>query len=121
MPGSIAGRRPTRRPAVACGIIVACAAVAIPAARHPAHAVPLGANPEQTCTSLAGAVPAAAIGVKSGPAVIESAAIVPATSFAVAERAPSPAARITPATPSFCKVLGHIKPIDPSAPNIAFQ
>src|SRR5215831_89420 len=86
-----------------------------------ARAVPLGSNPEQTCAGLINEVPASAIGVRSGPAVIDSAAIVPAAAFAVAERAQTPAARITPATPAFCKVLGHIKPIDPKAPNINFE
>lgn len=86
-----------------------------------ALAAPLGANPDQACAALAGPLPADAIGVKSGPAMIDSAAIAPAISLAVAERGPSPAARVTPATPSFCKLLGHIAPIDPSAPRINFQ
>jgi Tannase and feruloyl esterase len=86
-----------------------------------AHAVPLGSNPEQACAGLINEVPASVIGVRSGPAVIDSAAIVPAAPFAVAERAQTPVARITPASPSFCKVLGHIKPIDPKAPNINFE
>ena len=41
--------------------------------------------------------------------------------MAVAERGPTPAATITPATPEFCKVLGHIAPVDPAAPKIQFQ
>jgi feruloyl esterase len=88
---------------------------------YSAHAIPLGAKPEQACAALTVQVPRAAVGLKSGPAVIDSAVIVPAVPFAVAESAPNPAARITPATPSFCKVLGHIDPIDPQAPQINFQ
>src|SRR5947199_2954305 len=86
-----------------------------------ARAVPLGSNPEQTCAGLINEIPASAIGVRSGSAVIDSAAIVPAVAFAIAARAQTPAARITPATSSFCKVLGHIKPNEPKAPNINFQ
>jgi hypothetical protein len=106
-------------PTASRGLFGACALVAVSVTD--ARAVPLGANPEQACSALAGEVPASAIGLRSGPAVIDSGAIVLAVPFAVAERAPSPAARITPATPTFCKVLGHIKPIDPTAPNINFQ
>ena len=87
-----------------------------------AQAVPLGRNPQEACAALVGAdFPASMIDLPSGPAAIDSALIVPAAPFAVAEKAPTPGARITPATPSFCKVLGHIKPIDPKAPNISFQ
>jgi hypothetical protein len=63
------------------------------------------------CASLAGA----------GAMQVDSASIIDAKPLTVAERGPTPAARITPATPSFCRVLGHIKPVDPAAPNIRFQ
>jgi hypothetical protein len=100
-----------------------CAALAliIGPAVHTAHAVSLGANPEEACGRLKGDVAAGAIGVKSGPAAIDSAAIAPAVPFTVAEKGPNPGARVTPATPSHCKLLGHIDPIDPSAPRINFQ
>ena len=89
---------------------------------YPAQAIPLGNNTEEACAALLKQdLPPSAIGLPSGTAAIESAAIVAAVPFAVAERGPTPGARITPATPSFCKVLGHIKPIDPKAPNINFQ
>jgi feruloyl esterase len=39
----------------------------------------------------------------------------------VSERAPTPAARISPANPEFCKVLGHIEPDDAKAPVIKFE
>ena len=32
-----------------------------------------------------------------------------------------PAARISPANPAFCKVLGHIEPTDPKEPPIKFE
>jgi Tannase and feruloyl esterase len=88
----------------------------------PALAIPLGSNAQDACTALPKQeLPASAIGLPSGTAAIDSAALVAAVPFAVAEKGGTPAARITPATPSFCKVLGHIKPIDPKAPNINFQ
>jgi len=88
----------------------------------PAQAIPLGSNADEACAALSKeALPPSAIGLPSGTAAIESARIVAPMPFAVAEKGPTPGARITPATPSFCKVLGHIKPIDPEAPNINFQ
>ena len=121
-PGRATGKhlKGSRRMAAAPGAMVLSLAALVPSIGYCAHGISLGANAEQSCTSLIGRVPAA-IGVKSGPAVIDGAAIVPAASFAVAERAPSPAARFTPATPSYCKLLGHIDPIDPQAPHINFQ
>ena len=109
------------RKIVARTVTVMSVAIVVSSTGYSAHAIPLGANPEQTCGALTGQVPAEAIAVESGPAIIDSAAIVPAASFAVADRAPNPAARITPVTPSFCKVLGHIEPITPAAPKITFQ
>src|SRR5215207_4025286 len=38
-----------------------------------------------------------------------------------AMQAPSPVARVTPAMPEFCKVIGRIDPTDPTAPPIRFQ
>jgi feruloyl esterase len=74
------------------------------------------------CTGLAGAtISAQAIGMPSGPATIDSATLVPAAPLAMAERGPTPAAMITPATPAYCKVLGRIAPVDPAAPPILFQ
>jgi len=81
----------------------------------------LGPDPAAACTALTAPIPASAIGLPSGAATIESAAIVPAAEVAVAERGPSPAARITPPTPAFCRVLGQIAPLDPQAPPIRFQ
>ena len=107
------------RPAALRRLFAACAAITVSVGT--AQAIPLGANPEQACSALVGEIPAAAIGLASGPAVIDKAAIVPAVPFAVAERALNPAARITPATPSFCRVLGHIKSIDSTTPNINLQ
>jgi feruloyl esterase len=52
---------------------------------------------------------------------VDSAAMIAPTPLAVAERGPTPAARVTPANPEFCKVLGQIAASDPNAPPIKFQ
>ena len=52
---------------------------------------------------------------------IDSATLQTPSQLAVSERAPTPAAHIAPANPAFCKVLGHIEPIDPKAPPIKFE
>ena len=81
----------------------------------------LGADPAQACAALAGPVPASAIGLPSGAANIDSATFVAASATAVAERGPTPAARITPALPAHCRLLGRIAPVNPQAPPILFQ
>lgn len=60
-------------------------------------------------------------GFAQGALKIDSASMQAASPLAIAERGPTPAARITPANPAFCKVLGHIEPKDPKAPPINFQ
>ena len=70
-------------------------------------------DPAATCGGLAGAAPNAV--------QIDSATLQAASPLAVAERAPTPAGRVTPANPPFCKVLGHIEPVDRKAPPIKFQ
>jgi feruloyl esterase len=68
---------------------------------------------------------AATCGGLAGPGVgavkIDSAALQSPTPLAVAEKGPTPAGRITPANPAFCKMLGHIDPTDPNAPPIKFE
>jgi len=70
-------------------------------------------DPGATCRGLAGAAPDAVR--------IDSATLQTPSMLTAAERGPTPAARITPANPAFCKVLGHIEPTDPNAPPILFQ
>lgn len=84
-------------------------------------AIALGADPAAACAALRSPVPASAIGLPSGAASIDSATWMAATPLAVAERGPTPAARVSPATPAFCRVLGRIAPVDPAAPPILFQ
>jgi len=87
----------------------------------PGSTTSLGADPAQACAALATPVPASAIGLASGEARIDSASFVVTTPAVVAERGPTPAARITPATPAHCRVLGRILPLDAQAPPILFQ
>jgi Tannase and feruloyl esterase len=78
-------------------------------------------NAAAGCAALTGPIAAAAIGLPTGGATITSAKLVAAAPLAVAERGPTPAATITPATPEHCQVLGRIAPVDPAAPDIQFQ
>jgi Tannase and feruloyl esterase len=87
--------------------------LAVLAAVSSASAADIVGDPAATCGGLAGA---AADAVQ-----IDAASLQAASPLAVSERAPTPAARVTPANPAFCKVLGHIEPIDRNAPPIKFQ
>ncbi len=83
---------------------------------------PLSENPQAVCVALAGTrVPSHLIGLPSGPALVDSAVLMPASDMRVAERGPTPAATITPALAPHCKVLGRIEPIQGDAPFIHFQ
>src|SRR5262245_4058809 len=66
-----------------------------------------------TCAGLPGAM--------ENAVRIDSAVMQAASPLAVAERGPTPAARITPAMPEFCKVIGRIEPTDLKAPPIRFE
>jgi feruloyl esterase len=66
---------------------------------------PASAQAAQPCAGLAAvSIPAGAIGLPTGGAVVTSAADTS-----------------TPANGNFCKVLGAIHPVDPTAPDILFQ
>jgi tannase/feruloyl esterase len=73
----------------------------------------LPGDPAATCAKLRGATNAALH--------VDSAALQAPSAPSVAERAPTPAGRVTPATPAYCKVLGHIDAKDPKAPPIKFE
>jgi len=70
-------------------------------------------DPAATCSGLAGAAWQAVR--------IDSAAMQSPSHLSLSEHAPTPAARVSPSNPAFCKVLGHIEPTDPKAPPIKFQ
>lgn len=80
--------------------------------------------PGDACSRLKDAIPAAAIGLPSGGAVIDSADLVAPAPLAMAQLpfGPLPSyLAVVPATPEYCKVLGAIAPVDPKAPPIKFQ
>jgi feruloyl esterase len=84
------------------------------------------ADPKLGCEALAGRTInasdiGASAGLKSGNALIDSAAWTLAAALSIAPGGPTPAARINAATPNYCKVLGRIKPVDATAPDILFQ
>jgi feruloyl esterase len=85
----------------------------------------LGAEPQAACTALQGVTVAAAQinwpGLASGPATVDSARWRPAAPLAVAARAPTPAAAITPAVPAHCQLVGRIAALDARADPIRFQ
>ncbi|MBR1297800.1 tannase/feruloyl esterase family alpha/beta hydrolase [Bradyrhizobium sp. AUGA SZCCT0042] len=89
-----------------------CGLIALPALAAAAER-PLGADPVAACAALSGA--------GSGAIKVDTAALTEAKPLTVAPGGPTPAARISPATPQFCRVLGHIDPTDPKAPPIRFQ
>jgi hypothetical protein len=78
-----------------------------------ATAAKMTGDPATTCSDL--------IRPTDNAVRIDSAAITAPAPLAVAERGPTPSARVTPANPEFCKVLGQIAPSDPKAPPIKFQ
>ena len=87
----------------------------------PSKPIALGADPAAACAAISGPIAFVPIGSPSGAASVTSATWVAAAELAIAERGPTPAARINPATPGFCKVLGRIAGVDASAPAINFQ
>jgi hypothetical protein len=89
-----------------------CIATALPASAQAAD-LGLGSDPAAKCAGLSDA--------GAGAMKVDAAELVAATSLSVADHGPTPASRINPATPQFCRLLGHIDPVDPAAPPIRFQ
>lgn len=77
-----------------------------------ASAATLADDAAAVCGGLAGS---------SGGVNIDAATLQAPSPLSVAERGPTPAGRVTPANPAFCKVLGSIAPTDPKAPPIKFE
>src|SRR5271170_20434 len=98
--------------------IAGLSALAASAIAAPAAAQSLTAD---ACASLTAPIAASAIGLPSGEADIDSAAFSAPAPLVIAERGPTPASRIGPATPAYCKILGQIQPIDSAAPPIQFE
>lgn len=109
---------------VAATMLAACGSMgpfAPPAPSAPSGPMSLGVDPAQACTALAAGIDAAAIGLPTRGATIDSSVIVAASPVSIAPGGPTPSSRINPATPSTCKVLGRILPVDATAPPILFQ
>ena len=81
----------------------------------------MGADAKLGCSALITAITSEKIGLPTRGATIDSATLMAPGALSVAERGPTPASTITPATPEYCKLLGHIAPLDPAAPAINFQ
>jgi hypothetical protein len=77
--------------------------------------------PHGACDRIVGDMPASIVGAPSGSVKITSAEMLAPKPLSILERGPTPAARVVPATPTFCRVLGEIGPVDPTAPPIRFQ
>ena len=101
------------RPRMVRLLALAASAIAAPAAAQSLTA--------DACAALTAPIAASAIGLPSGEADIDSAAFSAPAPLVIAERGPTPASRIGPATPAYCKILGHIQPIDSAAPPIQFE
>jgi hypothetical protein len=84
-----------------------------------------GVDADAACSALMAPIPAAAIGLASAGAVIETATLLPARSLAFTNPLPfippPPEVVVAPATPPYCQVVGAIRPVDPAAPVIRFQ
>jgi Tannase and feruloyl esterase len=76
------------------------------------------------CARLRDPIPAASIGLPSTGATIDAAELVAPSPLAPAALPFGPLPpylAVVPAAPAYCKVLGAIAPVDPTAPPIRFQ
>jgi feruloyl esterase len=97
---------------IATATLLLCSTTALPRITVAADRA-LGADAAATCAGLPGA---------GGNAIkVDAAALTEPKPLTVMDAGPTPAGRIGPATPQFCRVLGHIEPTDPEAPPIRFQ
>jgi len=71
---------------------------------------------DRDCTALSGSkIAASQIGLPTTGAAVDAAVLVPASDQKVENN------QVVLAIPEYCKVLGHIAPVDPTAPAINFQ
>ncbi|NOU06948.1 MAG: tannase/feruloyl esterase family alpha/beta hydrolase [Hyphomicrobiaceae bacterium] len=91
-------------------------------AQSPTKPRALGADAAAACAALGKiTIPPTEFDIPSGAASIDSATLVAASPLAIAEKGPTPAARVTPATPQHCRLIGRIAPLTANAPPIRFQ
>ena len=114
-------QRTTRIVAISAAALAAVS-VAAANAQTATKSRSLGGDASAACTALGKVTIASSeFGVPSGAASIDSATLVAGSALAIAEKGPTPAARITPETPHHCRLIGRIAPIDTKAPPIRFQ
>ena len=108
----------TRSSLVGALVAVAACATAVPPQR-------MNADPATACAALVAPIDAAAIGLPTRGAAIESASLVAASAEAATNPLPfvppPPEAVIVPAMPLHCRIVGRIAAVDPAAPPIRFQ
>lgn len=104
-------KSPILMPAIVATVVILCATGLPKIAMAAEHS--LGSHPADRCANL--------VDAGAGALKIDTASLVAAMPLGVADSGPTPASRIRPATPEFCRVLGHIDPADPQAPPIRFQ
>ena len=93
-------------------LLLIAASLALAACSH----APSVKQPEIACSALVGrSIPAASIGLPSGPAAVRSATLTAAVPEFVNGNS------VTPSAPEYCKVLGSVAPRDPNAQAINFQ
>ena len=93
-------------------LLLIAASVALAACSH----APSVKQPQTACSALAGrSIPAASIGLPSGPATVRSAELVAPVPESVNGNA------FTPSAPEYCKVLGSVASGDAKAQAINFQ
>ena len=97
---------------IATASLLLCSMTALPSLAVAADRA-LGADPAASCAALSAA--------SAGAIKIDATALTEPKPLTVTDAGPTPAARINPATPQFCRVLGHVEPTDPKAPPIRFQ
>jgi feruloyl esterase len=116
-PSALIARFPHIGLACLAGLLLAAAA----GAQSPASA----ANPADACSQLKQPIAAAAIGLPTGGATVESTVLVAPVEVSVdlnGPFAPLPTEiAVKPAAPEHCRVVGAIAPVDPQAPAIRFQ
>lgn len=78
-------------------------------------AQPAPVRSRTACSALVGKIPAASIGLPTSGATVTAADLIPAAQQTISED------HAVLATPEYCKVVGSIAPVDPTAPVISFQ
>lgn len=114
----------TRVTALAAACLAAACSSIPTSLSTPSHTSPasLGADAAVACAALKSlAIPTSAIALPVGAITMESATFKAATAASVAPGGPTPAARITPALPAHCQLIGAMAAVKAGSPAIRFQ